>query len=150
MTDIALAWDNALWRGDIGVAGGDLAADDGLRTAVYLSLFTDAPAHDDDPLPASGYRGGWWGDALAETPGDAMGSRLWLLRREKQLSSVLVRAQDYAAEALQWLIDDKIAAAVTVTATNPARGILRLAVSIVRPDSRQLTYDYDLLWNATA
>ena len=62
MTDIALSWDNAAWRADIGLARGDLATDDGLRTAVLISLFTDAPARDDDPLPAPGYRGGWWGD----------------------------------------------------------------------------------------
>jgi len=149
MTDIALAWDNDRWRADIGVAAGDLARDDGLRTAVIISLFTDAPARDDDPLPAPDDRRGWWGDAIAETPGDVTGSRLWLLRREKKLASVLVRARDYALEALQWMIATGIAAAIEVDASAPRDGVLALSVTIIRPSGpgRQT---YDFLWEATA
>lgn len=149
MTDIALIWNNDAWRADIAVVNGDLATDDGLRTAVIMSLFTNAPALPDDALPAPGDRGGWWGDALAETPGDIIGSRLWLLSREKQLGSVLNRARDYAREALQWLLDGKIAASVDVTATNPQEGVLALNIAITRPTGpgRQV---YDFIWEATA
>lgn len=149
MTDIALIWDDASFSADIGLANGDLVTDDGLRTSIYISLFTDAPAKADDVVPAGADRRGWWGDALAEIPGDITGSRLWLLKREKQLSSVMLRAQTYATEALQWLLDDKIAASVDVVVTNPARGILALSVTITRPSGpgRQ-TFDY--LWEATA
>lgn len=149
MTDIALIWDSDAWRADIAVVNGDLTTDDGLRTAVIMSLFTNAPALADDVLPAPGDRGGWWGDALAETPGDIIGSRLWLLSREKQLGSVLNRARDYAREALQWLLAGKIAASVDVAATNPRDGWLALSITISRPTGpgRQV---YDFLWEATA
>lgn len=64
MTDIALAWDNALFAADLAIEGGRLVTDDGLRTAILISLFTDARANDDDPLPEPGAdRRGWWGDA---------------------------------------------------------------------------------------
>lgn len=142
MTDIALIW-NGVAGADIAVAGGDLVTDDGLRTAIYISLFTDRVANDDDPLPAGADRRGWWGDALAATPGDRIGSRLWLLRREKQLVSVLRRAETYAAEALAWLLEDRIAATVDVVATNPASGVLALAVTITRPTGPgRETFDY--------
>ena len=154
MTDIALIWNGDAWGGDIAVAGGDLVADDGMHTAILLSLFLNAPARADDVLPPGVDRQGWWGDALAEVPGDVTGSRLWLLNREKQLSSVLDKAQSYAAEALQWLIDGQIAASVTVTATNPAPmpgsggGVLALSVTITRPAaSGRQTYDF--IWEAT-
>ena len=149
MTDIALFWDSANWRADAAIAAGDLVADDGLRTAVILSLFTDAPARPDDVLPAPGDRRGWWGDALALEPGEITGSRLWLLSREKQLGAVLNRARDYALEALRWLTDKKIAATLDVVATNPRDGVLALSIEITRPSGpgRQV---FDLLWEATA
>lgn len=149
MTDIALLWDNARWGADIGVAGGDLTPDDGLRTAIILSLFTNAPAKDDDVLPPGADRQGWWGDAIAQVAGTVTGSRLWLLSREKQLGRVLDRARDYAAEALQWLLDEKVAASLDVQATNPSDGVLAIAVAIVRPSGpdRQV---YDFVWEASA
>jgi len=149
VTDIGLFWDSPNWRADVAIAKGDLAADDGLRTAVILSLFTNAPARADDVLPAGTDRGGWWGDALARQPGEITGSRLWLLSREKQLSSVLNRARAYAAEALKWLVDAKIAAVVRVNATNPRDGVLALSVEIDRPagPGREV---YDFLWEATS
>lgn len=76
----------------------DLQGDDGLMTAVIISLFTDARAHDDDPLPdervgVSSDRRGWWGDCLPDAQGEqtleSIGSRLWLLWREKDLDSVV-------------------------------------------------------------
>lgn len=147
MTDLALIWDNAIWGADVGVAGGDLIADDGLHTAVIMSLFLDAPAKPDDVVPEGAERRGFWGDALAEVPGDVTGSRLWLLRRAKQLASKLSDAQTYAAQALQWMVDDGVAKAVSVAATNPQMGVLNLAVAITRPDGS--VAKYELLWNAS-
>ncbi|WP_324606427.1 phage GP46 family protein [Xenorhabdus nematophila] len=67
--------------------------------------FTDRRALDSDELPAGAGtdRRGWWGDTFNTR---SIGSRLWLLAREKQLSAVLHRAKAYADEALAWLIDD--------------------------------------------
>ena len=147
MSDLALIWDEAAWGGDIGVADGDLVADDGLVTAVTMSLFLDAPARPGDVVPEGAERRGWWGDTLAEVPGDITGSRLWLLRREPQLASALVRAQAYATEALQWLVEDGVAASVSVVATNPEPGWLALAVSLVKAAGG--TAQYNLLWSAS-
>ena len=63
MTDLALHFAPGAWSADLSILGGDLATDDGLRTAVIISLFTDARARADDPLPeADADRRGWWGD----------------------------------------------------------------------------------------
>lgn len=130
---------------DCGMEAGDLVAEDSLRTAVILSLFLDRRANDDDILPNdSDDRRGWWADTVApmtdygigggSASGDHIGSRLWLLSREKQLAGVLERARHYAEEALAWLVEDGVATAVQVTATNPRQGWLVLEVTVTLSD----------------
>lgn len=125
-----------------------LAEDEGLETAVIISLFTDRRANADDVIPdGSTELRGWFGDAFNDDDHDQIGSRLWLLSREKQLPSVLVRAQQYAQEALQWLIDDGVAQSVEVVASNPRDGILALAVSIYRPLQPVTQFRFDAFWS---
>ena len=116
MSDIAILFKDL--AGDFELIEGDLALDDdGLTTAVIISLFTDRRAAPDDPLPDDGDdRRGWWADAFPAIEGDAIGSKLWLLSREKEVPAVAQRAREYAAEALQWLIDDGLATRIDVDA----------------------------------
>lgn len=145
--DILLAFDGTLLQGDLTVAGADLATDDGLATAIVVSLFTDRRALPDDRLPSGAEdRRGWWGDLLADRDDDRIGSRLWLLSREKQLPDVLVRAEEYAAEALAWLTEDRIASAVAVTAEVVRDGMLGLLVRVTRPDGGSVEYRYNHVW----
>jgi phage gp46-like protein len=117
VADIALAWDLAAGAADMVVDGPDLRRDDGLETAVLISLFTDRRAHDTDVIPdGTDNRRGWWADAFAETPGDRIGSRLWLLDRAKPTATTRQRLEDYAREALAWLTEDQVAEDVAVTA----------------------------------
>ncbi len=144
MADVKLFWKE--WGGDCAIQGGDLAAEDGLTTAVVLSLFLDARAQDDDTLPDnSGDPRGWWADTVAPAvDGDRVGSRLWLLHREKQLPEVLRRARTYAAEALQWLVDDGVARAVDVQAFIPRNGWLGLAITITKRDGASVALTFNL------
>jgi phage gp46-like protein len=105
-------------------------------TNIIASLFTDARAHDDDTLPdGSTDKRGWWGDSFSDKK---IGSRLWLLSREKQLPSVLKRAQEYAEESLQWMIKERLIKSVTVVAANPLNGVLMLTVRPVLFDSEDV------------
>jgi len=134
---------------DCGLDGADLATDSGLETAVVISLFTDRRAEDTDQIPdGTADRRGWWGDSFADDGGDRIGSRLWLLGREKQLPSVAKRAETYAKEALQWLIDDGISSRVTVVAEFVRTGVLGLSVEILRPVGTPLTFRFSNLWEA--
>lgn len=139
------------FAGDLAVDGAQLAADDGLETAVVLSLFTDRRANDDDALPdaqgqAEREPRGWWGDSYAEVPGDRIGSRLWLLAREKQLPAVLERARQYADEALRWLVEDGVAREVNVRAELVRDGVLGLAIEIVRPRVPVSRFRFETFW----
>lgn len=146
MTDIALQWQQS--HGDIAVDGADLLADDGLETSVILSLLLDRRAQPSDGVLDDVDPRGWWADSYADVAGDAVGSRLWLLGREKELPSVAQRAHDYAIESLQWLVDDGVASAVTVAAAWTAPGMLTLAVGIARPNKPPFNRQYQYVWGA--
>lgn len=144
--DARLVFDPQTFTFDLGLSGTDLEGDEGLASAVLLSLFTDRRALDDDPIPAGDDPRGWWGDTGATVAGDQLGSRLWLLWREKQTPETLRRAESYAAEALQWLLDDGVASAVTVVATAPRLGVLLLEITITRPRGDQDRYRFESFW----
>lgn len=139
MADAILGWDNATGAGDLRLDGVDLAADDGLGTAVLVSLFTDRRVRPDELPEGDSGRRGWWGDVLGE---DEIGSRLWLLSREKRTADVLVRAEAYAREALEWMIEDEVAQGIEVSAgwSDNAELSLRVAVTLPDRDSREFEF----------
>lgn len=155
MTDIALTFDDAAGEFDLALEAGGLAGDDGLRTAIAISLFSDARARADDPLPqAGGDPRGWWGDAGNTDVADQIGSRLWLFERAKLSSGLTLQLRDVVREALRWLVDDGIASdlAVAVTIGAPeARfptGKLDIAISLTRP-SGPARQRFDFVWAGT-
>lgn len=144
------------------IAGGDLADDGGLYTAVAISLFTDRLANPDDPLPTTdGDRRGWWGDAylplLADGSADHIGSRLWLLARAVQLPQTAQRAQAYCQEALAWLVDDGVAVSVEVLLpTFPRYGMMEIVIVVTQqaatgaPLARRFTAQWDMTTGTVA
>jgi phage gp46-like protein len=156
MADFRTAWAPATYPtgGDWLAAPPGLAADHDLETAVLLSLFTDASAGPDDELPdRTDDRRGWWGnwEAPEELP---IGSRLWLLARAASTEETRQRAEEYAAEALAWLLDDdptwgRVAARVDVAAEWLEVGpvppsTLALQIRITRADGA--IYDRRYAW----
>jgi phage gp46-like protein len=146
--DIELFWDPQRVRYDFGFSAGDLATDHDIKTAVIISLFTDRRAQDDDALPDPAMsKRGWWGDAFgAMGTGRQIGSRLWLLSREKQIKEVQSRAREYAVEALKWLVDDGVASNVTVDAQVVQTGMLGLVVVIEREKRPPARYRFEFAW----
>lgn len=143
-----------------GERGVDLMGDDGFLTAVIVSLFTDRRAAGDDPLPelrpgVKSDRRGWWGEQLSQDDSEEpIGSRLWLLWREKDQASAVSRAQVYAEEALSWLTTEAAGRLKTeklkVTASRQGQGYLGILVEAVRATARgqaraawNFLYDYE-------
>jgi len=146
MSDIALIPVQGDFSADFALVGADLLSDQGMDTAIIISLFCDARADPDDELPFIGAdRRGWWADAYAEIPGDVTGSKLWLLERGKQIPRTLVRAEQYGRDALQWLVDDGVASAIDVAASFPNLGWLGLEVTVIRPTGPARRH-YDYVW----
>ena len=166
MSDLALRWDPDRFAADLVLEGGALATDDGLRSAILISLFSDARAPDAAELPEpGGDRRGWWGDAVAPDTGSALvarddprnfiGALLWLLGRSKVTQAVIQRARQHAAEALDWILRDGIASAidVAVEAQPPAPGEaaqrLAIGVTLTRPGGPD-RQRFDFVWEASA
>lgn len=148
--DIQIVWDPAHFRGDwaVNAAGNDLVVDPGgIETAVLISLFTWRRASTDYVPPAGSpfRRFGWWGDTYE--PSD-IGSRLWQLERVKKSDDVtlLVRAQDFCKEALQWLLDTGAAATVDVETSWLQPTAIGIQVRIAEPNSPQKVFNYAWAW----
>jgi phage gp46-like protein len=148
MSDIATVWDVNNNRGDWQIQNGDLATGNDLYTAVLISLFTDRVAQAGDIIPdGSNNRRGWWGDVQVDGTVVPIGSRLWLLSREKQTLQTLNRAISYAREALQWMITDGVAARIDVTAQWNAPSFLALQVIVYRSNGQNLSFNYNWAWS---
>jgi phage gp46-like protein len=118
MADIAVAYDPTLRRCDLVFSGRDFALETTPLSAMLISAGTDRRARADDALPdafteldiagPSSLRGrrGWAGDAF-DVAGRLIGSRLWLLSREKATEATRRRAEQIAAEAVAWLHDER-------------------------------------------
>lgn len=147
MNDIKLFLDNAINEGiSPKLENGDLVADDGLETAVIISLFSDRRITDDQlPLGQISKRG-WWGDLFSEVDQDLTGSRFWILQREKRITATLRRFEDYAKEALAWMVEDGVAASVTAVASYNERNYLFLDIVIKKPKGN--SFNYRVNWDS--
>ncbi|CAI1575091.1 Phage protein GP46 [Serratia proteamaculans] len=141
MSDISSFWDVERLAADWREGRGDLMNGDDLQTSIIISLFTDRAARDDDDIESDDRRG-WWGDADEEND---IGSRLWLLRRQKLTQSVAQKAEDYSREALQWLVTDGVVSSFSVATqiVYPCR--LNIVIRYQRPGSGNDT-DMRFFW----
>jgi phage gp46-like protein len=149
--DFALVYADGV--ADLAIVDDDVLADDGLQTAVLLSLFCDAPARDGDQIPdGTDDPRGFWGDEFAAVDGDIFGSRLWLLDRAKVRtdqppeSNGVGRAQ-MAREALQWMIDDGVTDRVEAEDVI-VDGVPCLQISIYRPTTEPAIFTFPHVWLA--
>jgi phage gp46-like protein len=149
MPDIISRWTpdflvlgSADWQFD----GRDLESGQDLETATIISLFTDRLAHPDDALPdpQDGDRRGWWADW--DSGVGNIGSRLWLINREKQTEAVRLRVEDYCREALAWMLEDDVADSVQVAAQWNPRAPGRLDVDVVISRARAVLLHRSFSW----
>ena len=150
--DVLVQWDNTNTLGDWTLAIGDVQTGQDLETACLTSLFTDRLATPDfTPTDGTTDRRGWWADPYNDQP---LGSNLWQLDRAKKTRDTLGLARRYAQDALQWLIDDGVAASVIVDTRwlGPPVGstMLGIAIAITKPDGSMTRFVYGWAWDNLA
>lgn len=128
-----------------GVESSLLAVTDPLARGVIISLFTWKRARPEDE--ADGDLWGWWGDNVADTDNDQIGSHLWLLARVAIRQDTPARAEGYATEALKHLIEDGVATRVTAVAMRAGVDGLALIVTIYRVDGPALELRFANVWS---
>ncbi|MGI4851898.1 MAG: phage GP46 family protein [Janthinobacterium lividum] len=156
--DFALNWNAATFEADwaIDPVAKDIASDDGLASAVILSLFCDRRADPDDELPdGTDDRRAYWGDMPVDggevtDEDDLIGSKLWLLGRAKATPETAARAAGYILDATAWMIRDGIAADIQCTPQWIAADKLGIPLVISRYTSTGAIEDktFDFVWNA--
>lgn len=106
---------------------GDAVLDDWIGTAIMISLGTNFRVDDSD-RPDNG----WWGETLLGN----FGSKLYLLDHEKANNRALRLAEQYAADSVQWLIDDGLIFELTRVSASYVNGNqLRILISYKTRDN---------------
>lgn len=118
--------------GDITLLNGQPDMDQGLETAVLISLFSGS---------------GWWGN-VASALDEQVGCELEELTTRTLTNQTRLDAEEAARKALAWMLSAGVAAKVTVAATLPALGWLVLAVTIEQPGGSVTELRYQINWAA--
>jgi phage gp46-like protein len=153
MPDLTIAWDALNARGDLVFAAPDLVSGADLETAVLVSLFTDRAAQPDDVIPdGTTDPRGWWADSFTAADGAArpIGSRLWLLSREKGSDQLPGRVRGYIVEALQWLLDDKVCAAIDVACAWISASAIGAQITLTRDGQPPVVLAYPNVWQGVS
>lgn len=145
MSDITTVWRRDMGRADWDLSTGVLQQGSDLQTAVLISIFTDRLAGEDDIIPdGTTDPRGWIGDEGEQYP---IGSRIWLLDRSKEVKETLDRAQDYLAEALQWLIDDGVVAGFEITTNWIRKATLGAVITAYQPNGTPVGMNFEWAWS---
>lgn len=122
---------------EVNLIGNDLEQDRGLFTSVLISLLTN--------LSLTGGPG-YWGDTISgRQVEDWVGSRLFAIQKNNPASHV--RAIQYIKDALQWMIDDNIAASISVVVNKTKAQSAIFKITIKKPSSEELNFLYRKNWD---
>lgn len=149
--DIKIAFTEFL-DGDFILVEGDLEREEGLGTAVLISLFSDRRADPNDDYDGEDKKG-WWGDNLSPVDGDQIGSKLWQLRRLAITEGIENTVQAYVFEALEWMIEDGIAEKIDVDTFifgDVDNRRLGFTVEIRKTDGKIEAFKFNDLWSKTS
>ena len=142
-SDIKFVWDSTFLEGDLELNNGDLLREEGLTTAVLISLFTDARADDDDEIDDKNDKRGWWGDLESPSP---IGSKLWQFERSKTTQTVIEQFKKAIEDCLQWMIDDDVAKKINVIVERSEENRLYFSVEIFQTDGNTTALKFNDLW----
>lgn len=135
---IGVAFDNSLQEGQPVYSGGCLVVDGlDLQTATLMSLLCDARAEPGDVLPVGTNRRGYWADTYDED-GDQIGSQLWQLESAVATAENCRRAEQYAQNALKWLLDGGHVIGID-TQTELKQNACWLGITYTLPNSQRVS-----------
>jgi len=111
---------------------GALSTRDYVRSLAINYLLSDREADTAPDCMEYVSRRGWWADSFREN-GFRLGSRLWTLQWSASIAETLVKAREYALEALKPLLDFRVAQDISVEARYSDRSTIVLEIRITGP-----------------
>jgi Mu-like prophage protein gp46 len=146
MSDLALS-QSANGRFDLDFSGNDLHLTDSLKNAVLLSLGIWASVRvPDGNAVLEPQISGWWGSSLDDIE---LGSTIWKSFSDKVGEPVLDKIDAAVTQALKWMIDDGVAKDVVPDTSILSKNSVEIVVKIIRPDSSEEEYKWQVNWEAT-
>ena len=146
MSDLALS-QSANGRFDLDFSGNDLHLTDSLKNAVLLSLGIWASGRvPDGNAVLEPQISGWWGSSLDDIE---LGSTIWKSFIDKVGEPVLDKIDAAVTQALKWMVDDGVAKDVVPDTSILSKNSVEIVVKIIRPDSSEEEYKWQVNWEAT-
>lgn len=132
---------------DLVIENGDLKAANGLENASLISLFSDKRVTFEELPPGEESRKGWWADLVSEPLDDQIGSRLWTLARKpgKLINVSLIEMEAILLEAFDWMLEDGVAATITVNAEIIRPREIKGTVEILKPNGDNIPLKF--IWD---
>lgn len=143
--EIKLEMNNGVF--DIVIENGDFANEDGLDTAIWVSLFTDSRADVSQVLVPENRRG-WMGNLVSEIPERQLGGLLWLAEQRRLNQDTLNENIDHVRKSLEWMVIDGIAVEMDVIGQIIPRTGIAANVTITSKDGVTSNH-YIELWRLT-
>ena len=125
-------------------AEGQIVVDNFFDTALLYSVLGERRA-DGSEIPETSNRRGWIGSENADYEN---GSKLWTKNQSRVSRGLLNDLQDIALDALEWLVDDKLA----IKIENPVAIADGTSVTLdvtIRRTAAQVVQRSFILWNNT-
>lgn len=131
---------------EIEIKNGLVMADEGFRTAVYLSLFG---GNSDDTGEVVNNKT-WWGNCLEGLSGNEklVGRFAAFVRSVPMSSKNIALAESKARQDLQWFLDDGIADSVEVEITSGEKNKINLSVKIGKAGEILEAGNYSMQWES--
>lgn len=127
----------------------DLKLDTGLETAVYLSWFggneRDHGLLHDDANPEHPHASAWWGNIGAPISRNMVSETAHLLLDLPATSGNLLRVEESALRDVQWMLDEKIITAATVTAALIDVDRIRISALLI-VDKEEFAVAFESSW----
>lgn len=134
MTHVLLVHNNDTQEVDLALdSRGFISLEAGLETMALISLFTNKRARPSDGEQEQPY--GWWADTYAETPGDEIGSHLWLLRRAGLTLQTIRKARVFSEQAFAWMLKLGIAKKIEITTERFEDDTIAIQTRFHRPNA---------------
>ena len=132
---------------DLAIENGDFKNQDGMDTALNVSLFTDARATREQVVVPENRRG-WLGNIVSEVAERQLGGYLWLTEQRRLTQDTLNEVVDYCRKSLVWLLEDNVCLGLEVTGAIVPRTGIALNVDITARNGATDSH-YFPLWEVT-
>lgn len=133
---------------DLVIENGQIKFENGLETAVMISLFSDRYVSPENLPSGINESRGWWADDVISDDGDLIGSELWIYERGKITPQTANQMRDAAKASLDWMLESGLAKSVNVTSSVVTGERIDLFIEIARPEGDNIPFKF--VWDGQA